>query len=1170
MQWYARQVANYPSLIILFVLAIALTCVIISLKVNDLPTFEEPIQGFESRGTVLSQRATAWIHLENHSAHDGSLTTYPTKEDDVSYNRIGNLSYQSFSEFAIELNNRTINVTSENHSKSERHNFYASPWTILENEDDILNADNSNRNDDITFGIIREKEIQNHQNQYVPGKNEFFCNDPERDYARVVFQSVNGNNLFTAESLRSICKIDEKLRHLPEFENLCVRTPQRTCCRSWSLPNYVALLCNLSSCHEISEESVTYVTEFLKSCAIYYYNVKLNHECTSNPVLCRDAPKQCRQFNAVYNIMHYFTDINFFTKNSDFNKTSKLTYTMVFLPIVQRSTTLNYYMSLEKTSLSDGVTEVVAMKLGSKQPLFDDYLLHDTIYVGLAAAATFLLLWMYSASFFVTLMTFMAIVFSLSIAYFIYTIVYQISFFPFMNVLSAVIAIGIGADDACIYCKVWLCAKAEKNNGTLVKLVRDTLHHSCLSTFATTITTAVAFFASFTSSVTAIRCFSIFAGTAVLANFLFTITWIPASIVIAEKWCSSSCCLCIPPFGIYLPQFQRFWCCSSVCNTMWKLHYSFTDSARVFFEKILPCLIIKPRLFWLFLFGSLAVGGTVVVFYYPSLSLPDSKEFQIFSDNHPFEKYGLTLKNLFRFEREKEQLLHRLSIIIVWGVLPIDNGNYLNPFDKGHLVFDPSFNIAAPSSQRWFLSFCKQLRNQSFYQPSPYHSSICFIEHFKKWMKRRCIDMSDRDQTPCCKTSKFPYKEEVFNKCVKEAMRLNFRGKERYINEALLPRLSKDTGEIKAIVVESNSAFTYSVSFNDMYKFKTSVDTWVTKIMETAPEGIKNGWFISDLDFFDLQDSLARGTSVAIGVAIGVSFISLLVTTLNLLISIYAIITIACIIIVTIASLVLLGWKLNVLESITVSVAIGLAVDLTLHYGVAYRLSPHDDRESSVIFSLSRVGSPIAMAAFTSFMAGVLMFPSVILAYQQIGTFLVLLMSISWVYATFFFQSLLSIAGPRKGQLQLNYPTVHCCKSSATPVEKTQYALSESTLSTSSASCPVPIPTSESHELEPLTNVKGTWAEFMKQNKKKHRQRSGSFSAAFSRNKDPSFNIYPNKYTRKISLPIVNITNQTDSCIRHISGATSSTTIVCTEESIASPHKENESNEIWCKREISV
>ncbi|KAK8780285.1 hypothetical protein V5799_018374 [Amblyomma americanum] len=331
-----------------------------------------------------------------------------------------------------------------------------------------------------------------------------------------------------------------------------------------------------------------------------------------------------------------------------------------------------------------------------------------------------------------------------------------------------------------------------------------------------------------------------------------------------------------------------------------------------------------------------------------------------------------------------------------------------------------------------------------------------------------------------------------------------------------------------------------------MDTFWNRVEHWIEDEMKTAPPGLRNGWFISDLEFYDLQSSLADGTLVAMGVAVGVSFLALLVTTLNLLVSIYAIITIACIICTTVGALVLMGWRLNVLESITVSVAIGLAVDYTIHYGVAYRLSSQQDRESSVIQSLSRVGSPVTMAALTSFLAGALMFPSFVLAYLQVGTFLMLVTGVSWVYATFFFQSLLSIAGPQHGRLQLDYPSLQCCESAPAPVDKTVYALSESTLSTSSASCPAAIVHSESHELEPLTlavALNGGSAVNRaggpgngKKKQKKARQRSGSLSAAAARTHGAR---------RKVSLPVVSVTFHGDPSPRHVSGATSSSTIVC-------------------------
>ena len=62
-----------------------------------------------------------------------------------------------------------------------------------------------------------------------------------------------------------------------------------------------------------------------------------------------------------------------------------------------------------------------------------------------------------------------------------------------------------------------------------------------------------------------------------------------------------------------------------------------------------------------------------------------------------------------------------------------------------------------------------------------------------------------------------------------------------------------------------------------------------------------------------------------------------LITTLNLLVSLFAVLTVAGAILTTLAGLVILDWSLDVLESVVVTVAVGLAVDLTLHLAVAFR-----------------------------------------------------------------------------------------------------------------------------------------------------------------------------------------------------------------------------------------
>ena len=160
-----------------------------------------------------------------------------------------------------------------------------------------------------------------------------------------------------------------------------------------------------------------------------------------------------------------------------------------------------------------------------------------------------------------------------------------------------------------------------------------------------------------------------------------------------------------------------------------------------------------------------------------------------------------------------------------------------------------------------------------------------------------------------------------------------------------------------------------ALAYEKMHQFYKEVDSWISNELSSAPEGLSHGWFVSNLEFYDLQDSLSDGTLIAMGLSVAVAFSVMLLTTWNIIISLYAIISIAGTIFVTVGSLVLLGWELNVLESVTISVAVGLSVDFAVHYGVAYRLAPDADREGKVIFSLSRMGSAIAMAALTTFVA---------------------------------------------------------------------------------------------------------------------------------------------------------------------------------------------------------
>jgi protein dispatched 1 len=143
---------------------------------------------------------------------------------------------------------------------------------------------------------------------------------------------------------------------------------------------------------------------------------------------------------------------------TDSSTSPYLRYAALFLPLARSTALLPFFHSLplgsSSAALTDNHTQVVAVEFGLKEALFNELMLRDVLYLAVGAAAVCLMMWWYTSSMFLTLMSLVAVVLSLGIAYFTYTIVFELDFFPFMNMLAAVIVVGIGADDVFVYIQV--------------------------------------------------------------------------------------------------------------------------------------------------------------------------------------------------------------------------------------------------------------------------------------------------------------------------------------------------------------------------------------------------------------------------------------------------------------------------------------------------------------------------------------------------------------------------------------------------------------------------------------------------------------------------------------------------------------------------------------------
>ncbi|UJR19779.1 hypothetical protein I4U23_022913 [Adineta vaga] len=226
-------------------------------------------------------------------------------------------------------------------------------------------------------------------------------------------------------------------------------------------------------------------------------------------------------------------------------------------------------------------------------------------------------------------------------------------------------------------------------------------------------------------------------------------------------------------------------------------------------------------------------------------------------------------------------------------------------------------------------------------------------------------------------------------------------------------------------------------------------------IKQNAPAHLKHGWFSSPaFAFYGIQRETVVGTYSSLIASLGIALLVLFLTSGNLFIAVYALITMTFSINVTIGIFAVLKWTLSFVEAIVIIMSVGLSVDFVVHFGVGYihadtnyidrerkkvknqSLSSttsesnddenhpkmnsfgllcdeyHTEREIRVRESVSRVGSAVFMAAFTTFVAGLSMLPASLTAYRQMGQFLMISMLTSWIFAMFFFLPLCAIIGP--------------------------------------------------------------------------------------------------------------------------------------------------------------
>ena len=142
--------------------------------------------------------------------------------------------------------------------------------------------------------------------------------------------------------------------------------------------------------------------------------------------------------------------------------------------------------------------------------------------------------------------------------------------------------------------------------------------------------------------------------------------------------------------------------------------------------------------------------------------------------------------------------------------------------------------------------------------------------------------------------------------------------------------------------------------------------------------------------------------SSVLGLAI--AFSVLMIATRVFHIAFFASISILCVLVSVLGTVVMLGWTLGSIESILISIIAGFAVDYVVHLAHAYERADGDSA-TRITTAFSEMGISVLSGMVTSVGASIPLFLCQLQFFKKFGTFICLTIAFSWVFANFFFVS---------------------------------------------------------------------------------------------------------------------------------------------------------------------
>mmetsp|Transcript_22409 Transcript_22409/g.33407 ORF Transcript_22409/g.33407 Transcript_22409/m.33407 type:complete len:822 (-) Transcript_22409:315-2780(-) len=675
----------------------------------------------------------------------------------------------------------------------------------------------------------------------------------------------------------------------------------------------------------------------------------------------------------------------------------------------------------------------------------------------LSILAVFLWMWYHVKSLWISCFSMMQIVLSLPVTFVIYRNVYQIPYLSAFHFLTIFLVLGIGADDVFVFVDGWRLAKMDAlkmtgGNARDPRYLEDRMYAAYARTieavFNTSFTTIVAFLATIVSPLLPIQTFGVIAATAIFINFLFVITLTPAIVmtqyIIFQKNGFCGCCKkddeesengqvvavksAVESKGVKSGksiQMSRLGSGPTETKELKEDGEPLTDrdgnehkSEENFLEYISkhyysPCMRTDIKGWHVVAVGVaifFLVYGIVGISFAAQLSTPDDAT-NFLPDDHMFTKATESLEDDYL----AGTLDRYVSVDFAFGIAGFDRSGF-NRFipaeNRGKVVFQDTFDFYQTQSQIAFNTSCTLARQKgsvdgsdfsTLLHPDP-EALLCFYPLFENWFNAR-----NSPETPTSTTRTKFFTELQLYRNTTTSDGLSNADKQRLIGFI--------DGQLKFVLIETTSSLKQNSATKNKAKLKDTYTDLAGEMSSMMPTD-SNSVFAAGSEFTEVttEEGIVTGFFQGLAIVFPVAFVVLIIATHNILVSMYAILSIGFIVSCVLGLIKMAGGALGISESVAGVIVIGFSVDYVIHLGhmfvVAYheeKIAPHLGRFT---FAAETMAGTVIAGGITTLGAALPLFGCQLTFFPDMGALMATTIAFSLCYSIGFFMAILLLIGP--------------------------------------------------------------------------------------------------------------------------------------------------------------